>query len=174
MGICVTELRKLVVKPTLESLNAYSEATENLIVGTAAQESELGFHLNIGPTEANHNQDMGYGIYRITAKEHQQVWDCYLVNHPQLASDIRGLASQHEFLKNPHLELATNLSYATAIAWAIYQSNGATALADEDLPSMAQTWFSCFHHSAENNGSPENFTENYRRLVITTKGELAA
>ncbi|MFL0796743.1 MAG: hypothetical protein K6L73_04560 [Cellvibrionaceae bacterium] len=173
MGICVTELRKLVVKPTLEFLDAYSEAAEDLIVGTAAQESELGFHLNIGPTDAN-QQDTGYGIYRITAEEHQHVWDTYLVNHPQLASDIRGLASQHEFLKKPHLELATNLSYATAIAWAIYQSNGASAPAHEDVTSMAQTWFDHFHHNPTINGSPETFAESYRRLVMPSKGELAA
>jgi hypothetical protein len=37
-----------------------------------------------------------------------------------MASLVRGLASQHDFLSQPHAELATNLSYATAIAWFMY------------------------------------------------------
>lgn len=61
-----------------------------------------------------------YGIFQIDAPSHQRVWDKYLAFNPELASNIRGLASQHAFLKHPHLELTTNLSYATAIAWALH------------------------------------------------------
>jgi len=43
-----------------------------------------------------------------------------LAFHPDLASRIRGLASQRAFLEDPHSELATNLCYATAIAWVMY------------------------------------------------------
>jgi len=71
------------------------------------------YHLNADNGKA-------YGIFQIDVPSHQRVWDKYLAFNPELASKVRGLASQREFLKQPHLELATNLSYATAIAWAIH------------------------------------------------------
>ncbi|WP_196157273.1 hypothetical protein [Reinekea sp. G2M2-21] len=58
----------------------------------------------------------GYGVYQISHSQHWDLWDHYLVNHPLLASKVRGLASQHRFLENPDLELTMNHGYATAIA----------------------------------------------------------
>lgn len=172
MGICVSELRQFVVKPTLEYLDSYSMAAEDLLVGTAAQESELGFHLN-----ADCSPGVGYGIYRITEQEHLDVWDKYLVQYPELASQVRGLASQHEFLKHPHLELATNLSYATAIAWMIYQSKGIEKRLQSsatDLGELAECWLDLFDHNALTSKSPTKFMENYQKFVLKNKGELAA
>lgn len=133
MGICTEEFRQFVVRPTLEQLGHWSPAAENLLVGTAAKESGLGFHLT-------GQQNRGLGIYQIRPRIHRSIWDRFLVNHPALASKIRGLASQHEFLCHPHAELATNLSYATAIAWMIYYRHGKTLPEANDIEALGQYW----------------------------------
>ncbi len=165
MGICAKELREYVIRPTLKQLGQYSRAAENLLLGTAAQESGLGTHLK---EEHSH----GLGIYRISRQRHIKVWDQYLVNFPQLASDVRGLASQHEFLEHPHAELTTNLSYATAIAWAIYCQHGVVLPQNPDnAEALAQQWLQHFHRAG---GARRDFINSYRQLNPTPGKPLAA
>ncbi|MEX1032195.1 MAG: hypothetical protein WDZ30_02435 [Cellvibrionaceae bacterium] len=168
MGICAEELRNLVITPTLEHLGetgAHALAAENLLLGTAAQESGLGFHLRV-------KRARGLGIYQITPQIHINIWDRYLINHPDLASNIRGLASQHEFLAHPHAELATNLSYATAIAWMIYRRCGKPLPPADDMLALGKFWARHFpHRSAE---TARDFSATYKRCVNAKDNELAA
>lgn len=165
MGICTEELRTFVIRPTLKQLGEWTQAAENLLLGTAAQESGLGFHLQ----EQGRG---GLGIYQITPAQHISVWDTYLVSDPDLASEVRGLASQHEFLANPHMELATNLSYATAIAWMLYRRANKPLPDEDDAFGMAVLWAHCFHYPAP--ASVEDFMENYRKLVVAENGDVKA
>jgi hypothetical protein len=66
----------------------------------------------------------GLGLFNITAAQHRDLWDRYLAFNPDLASRVRGLASQRAFLSDPDSELQTNLSYCTAIAWLMQQRAG--------------------------------------------------
>jgi hypothetical protein len=156
MGICLDELRTLVIRPTLKHLRAWSPGVENLLLGTAAQESQLGFHLKQGRRH-------GLGIYQIPPHTHREIWDNYLINHPALASKVRGLASQRDFLQHPHSELATNLRYATAIAWLIYRASGADCVEATDIRRMAYLWHQYFHHGPS--ASARDFVRSYGLLI---------
>lgn len=156
MGICPSELIHLVIRPTLKYLGEDSEDARFLLMATAAMESELGFHL-VG------NEHKGIGVYQISAKCHRNVWDKYLVNNPELASKVRGLASQHEFLANPHQELATNLRYATAIAWLIYKRKTSNIPKAQDLDSVARFWRRHFH--SRPHATVERFLERVKPLL---------
>jgi hypothetical protein len=105
MDISKQELRDEIIHPTLEYLGKAGTAVENLLVAIATRKQHT--HKGLGP-------------YGIDTSTHQIVWDKYLAFHPDLASRIRGLASQRAFLEDPHSELVTNLCYATAIAWVVY------------------------------------------------------
>lgn len=108
MDISAQELRDSIIHPTLEYLDRAGVAAENLLVAIVNQK------------KAQHTHQKGLGPYAIDSHTHQLVWDKYLAFHPDLASRIRGLASQRAFLEDPHSELKTNLCYATAIAWVVY------------------------------------------------------
>lgn len=157
MGICAKELVEYVIRPTLEQLGAWSPAAEHLLLGTAAQESGLGYHLG--------TQQTGCGIYRIDAVTHEQVWDQYLAFRPEFASAIRGLASQKEFLNHPHAELSTNLAYSTAVAWAIYCWRGMQLGSSTDLMHLGRIWQTCFQSGETSR--PDEFAENYVRHIGT-------
>lgn len=107
MGIAASDLRQHVIRPTLLYLGRHSSTAEALLLGAAASQSGLGSVLD---------DRQGHGLYRISELRHQQLWDQHLARDPDLASLVRGLASQHAFLAAPHLELTVNLRYATAIA----------------------------------------------------------
>lgn len=164
MGICATELRQWVIKPTLKRLGVYSKAAENLLLATAAQESGLGSHLKPAGQRA-------LGIYQIHGLAHRHIWDDHLAHHSELASLVRGLASQHDFLSQPHAELATNLSYATAIAWFMYARHENFTLPKEDnIEALAGLWKRFYHPKSKN--STADFSDNFNRYVATQ--EIAA
>ncbi|ASP39313.1 hypothetical protein CHH28_11770 [Bacterioplanes sanyensis] len=108
MNLTLDELRDVIVRPTLQQLNCHNCASENLLVALALRHQRHGDH------------EKYPGLYPIDAALHLRLWDHCLAFEPDLASRIRGLASQREFLNNPHPELMINLRYATAIAWAAF------------------------------------------------------
>ncbi|MGI9278403.1 MAG: hypothetical protein ACR2PX_02095 [Endozoicomonas sp.] len=158
MGICAKELRHYVVRPTLKHLRMWSPTAENLLLGTAARESGLGFHL-----KQEHHQALG--IYQISPRMHRNIWDHYLAKKSDLSSLIRGLASQREFLAHPHLELATNLSYATAIAWMIYYRTNKPIhkVPHDDVRAMGKLWHNYYHR--HHPGPIESFVDSYKALI---------
>ncbi|MCD8521372.1 MAG: hypothetical protein LRY66_14765 [Saccharospirillaceae bacterium] len=139
MGICAHELTRWVIQPTLQRIGVTNPMACTLLLATAAQESALGSHLKAAGQR-------GLGIYRIHSLTHRHVWDAYLARQPELASTVRGLASQHDFLNHPHAELTTNLSYATAIAWFIYARNNDFVLPLSATPEqLARLWKRFYH-----------------------------
>lgn len=164
MGICATELRQWVIKPTLKRLGVYSKAAENLLLATAAQESGLGSHLKPAGQRA-------LGIYQIHSLSHRHIWDDYLAQRSDMASLVRGLASQHDFLSHPHAELATNLSYATAIAWFMYARHSDFSLPKTgNIEALATAWKRYYHPKSKI--SIEDFSKNFERYV--SQQEIAA
>jgi hypothetical protein len=82
---------------------------------------------------------------------------------------VRGLAGQHGFLCDPHGELATNLKYATAIAWMIYRRHGQNLPDAEDIAGLARHWHRHFH--SRPSGSAEDFVSSY--LGATARAHAA-
>lgn len=163
MSIYVSDLREQVIKPCLEVLGDFSETGADLLMGTAAQESIAG------PGFCPDRQ--GLGIYRITIQKHYEVWDKYLIQFPDLASLVRGLASQQQFLKNPHNELVGNLSYATAIAWMIYKSKLIDVQKPTDLNNLAQLWALQFDNGTGCTRRTEDFIDTYRVNLLSSENQ---
>lgn len=162
MLFAADEFRQLIVRDTLRSIDEWAPAHENLLLGTAAQESRMGLNLKCGRL---------LGIYHTSPKTHRAVWDKYLLHHPELASRVRGLAGQHSFIKDPHSELITNLKYATAIAWLIYRRVEYALPTAEDVPGLARYWQRFFRAKAS--GQVADFIASYQHHILG-KQEFAA
>lgn len=162
MGICASDLREWIIKPCLNVLGDYSPLAEQLLVATAAQESLLG-------QQCYCEEHSGLGLYRITKEKHRELWDSYLLNFPDLASRLRGLASQQQFLLDPERELITNLSYSTGIAWMIYRRAAPHAFTGNhnppDLKTLAQLWTMHFDNGTHTQRHTDEFIQRYRTLV---------
>ncbi len=148
MTINAADLMQLVILPTLGYLGVESEAASKLLLGTAAQESKLDPFCNCG---------QGIGIYQITSQQHRAAWDEYLAFRPDLASSVRGLASQHQFLKNPDQELLLNLAYSTAIAWIIYLQADCQLPEADDIDALSECWENSFCHHQYETGHSQDF-----------------
>ncbi len=152
MGIAASDLNQHVIRPTLVYLNCQCVAAEALLLGVAACQTSLGAELD------NHS---GYGLYRISAAHHQHLWDHYLAVDPELASRVRGLASQHAFLGAPHFELTVNLRYATAIAWLLIEQRHKVLPAADDLGAQALIWQQIFAPCRQ----PNEFVRAWQRCI---------
>lgn len=152
MGIAACDLSQHVIRPTLVYLQRHSNSAEALLLGAAACQSALGSALDT---------PQGHGLYRISELAHQMLWDQYLAFDPELASRVRGLASQHAFLEAPHLELTVNLRYATAIAWLLIEQEKLTLPAADDVLAMGRIWCKVFQPQA----SQQDFLETWQRCI---------
>jgi hypothetical protein len=108
MYVTAEHLRDQVIRPTLEYMGAWTPSSEAFLLSTAISAPDVGLFSA---------RNDGLGLFNITAAQHRDLWDRYLAFNPDLASRVRGLASQRAFLSDPDSELQTNLSYCTAIAW---------------------------------------------------------
>lgn len=152
MGIAANELSRYVIRPTLIYLGRHSDSAEALLLGVAASQSALGAALH---------DRRGHGLYRIGGNRHRCLWDEYLARDPELASLVRGLASQHAFLGGPHLELTVNLRYATAIAWMLIEEQALPLPAADDLLGLARIWRQTFQPQ----GRLRDFTHAWHHCI---------
>lgn len=157
MGISSYEFLQYVIQPTLRQLGVESPVAGQLLLATAHYQSGMGRQLQ---------SNQGIGVYGISAELHTEVWDRYLALDCDLASQVRGMASQHEFPKAPHTELLTNLSYATAIAWMIYLYRGVKIPDADDPHTMARCWQACFPERPPSDRDAEEFSRRYTELMM--------
>ncbi len=115
MYVTAEHLREHVIRPTLKYLGTWSPTSEAFLLDVAINAPDLGLFSA---------RNEGLGLFHITAAQHRDLWDRYLAFNPDIASRVRGLASQRAFLTNPDSELQTNLSYCTAIAWLLHLRSG--------------------------------------------------
>ena len=115
MYVTSEHLRDQVIGPTLKYLGVWTLDVESFLLNTAVDAPELGLFSS---------RNEGLGMFHITSSQHRDIWDRYLAFNPDMASRVRGLASQRVFLTEPDKELQTDLGYSTAIAWLLFKRSG--------------------------------------------------
>lgn len=115
MYLSADHLRDQIIRPALEYMGALTPENVAFLLNAAVSPPDVGLF-------ADNNG--GLGVFRITPSQHRDLWDRYLAFNPDLASRVRGLASQRAFLSDPDSELQTNLSYCAAIAWVMQHRAG--------------------------------------------------
>jgi len=156
------QLRDVVIVPTLIALEMYSDAAVALLLGTCAQESQMGrFLRQLGAGPAR-------GIWQMEPATHDDLWDNYLAYQPELASKIRDLMSHGVFKSGEkaalHRELATNLAYACAMARVHYRRIKAPLPAADDIAGLAAYW-KRFYNTPLGAGTEEEFRRNWAAYV---------
>lgn len=121
-------IRRDVIQPTLAYLDVAVAGAEEVLLAIVMLNERFP-----PPGE-------GVGPFRISPAQHRHVWDDYLAFNPDLASTVRGLASQRCFLQYPERELVTNLSYACAIAWILIATSGYDLPAADDSAAQVALW----------------------------------
>lgn len=157
MSINKDQLRTLIIRPTLEYLGLWSEAAENLLMGTAAQESQLGTYIHqLGKGPA-------LGIYQCEPATQRDIWENYLAHNTILHSKVSGLAAP-VFLNSKDNQIVWNLAYATAICRVHYLRVPHPLPSADDVPGLAAYWKK-YYNSILGAGTEEEFINNYNKYV---------
>ncbi len=134
-----------VVRPSLESIDLWSEAAERLLLGTALTESGLTWLRQRGGGP-------GRGLFQIEPATHVDIWRNYLAFRPMLALRVARLAGALPRRD----QLIWNLGYATAIARLVYYRVPAPLPRAHDLEGLARYWKAHFN-TPRGKGAPADF-----------------
>ncbi|PKR56390.1 hypothetical protein COO92_21230 [Thalassospira lohafexi] len=149
------QLRESVIRPVLQDAGMWTEAAENLLMGTAAQESGLGQYvvqLGNGPAR---------GIFQMEPSTLHDIQQNFLSYRPEL----KAKAEAH---KAPALSdasnLICNLAYAALMCRIHYYRVSEALPGANDLAGLARYW-KRYYNTALGKGSESEFIENYHRYV---------
>ncbi len=156
MSIDVDHLRLHVIRPIITHLNMWSASAENLLLGTAAQESHMGTYLrqwDAGPAR---------GIYQIEPDTHDDIWRNYLKFRKALKAKVTAMRAEWS---TPVDQLITNLAYATAMARLVYRRVPEPLPGPKDIDGMAQ-YYKTHWNTELGKATVEQFIENYKQFVL--------
>ena len=153
-GLDVAQLRREVVLPTLQYLELWSPAAENLVIGTAAHESGGCRYLaQIGGP--------ALGLFQIEPATHDDLWANFLAYRAELRAKTAALAS---VWPERVQQLATNLSYATAICRLIYYRAPDPLPPADDVEGLAHYW-KRFYNTEHGRGTEAQWAQHYLEHV---------
>ena len=157
-----TQLRAL-VKYTLLAINCHSQAAEDLVIGTIAQESRMGTYLKqLGRGPA-------LGICQMEPATHFDLWDNYLKYNPGLSSIIWTLALNNGTFTSDtrypeEQQLVGNLYYAIAMCRVHYLRIKAPLPQAGDVAGYAAYWKK-YYNTVHGKGTEQEFIHNWNKYV---------
>ncbi len=139
-----------IIVPVLQYLDMDSDSARNLLLGTFAQESAMGKHVEqVGGGPA-------LGIGQMEPRTHDDIWQNYLAYRPALAQKINQLlVSGHSKLD----QLKWNSAYATAMSRVHYHRVAEPLPEAHDITGLAQYWKD--HYNKGGKGEVDQFLANY-------------
>lgn len=145
-------IRENIIRPVLQTLDLYSEAAVQLLLGTAIQESGLIYRRQFGDGPA-------LGLWQMEPATHDDCWSNYLSYRPVLAHKVLTAGKLLEM--PPAVELQANDAYACAMARIKYLR------VPEALPiglhGQAAYWLT--YYNAGGKGSVQQYLDNWQRIM---------
>ena len=145
-----------VIRPTLARLDlGDGRATEELLLGTAIQESRLQYLHQLGGGPAK-------GVFQMEPATYRDIWTNYLAYKTDLAMAVNTL-SVHGAQGLEQLE--GNLYYACAMARVHYRRVPAALPEQGDLEAQAAYWKE-YYNTFLGAGTVEEYIENYQEATF--------
>lgn len=149
------QLRELVIRPTLYALGLWSREAEDLLFGTACQESHCGEYIR----QLGCNGMVGaFGIYQMEIATARDIYDNYLKYKGDLHRKVETMRGTGQSVSDA---LIGNLAYATAMARIHYLR--VPAAIPTTLDAQADYW-KRHYNTYKGKGTPEEYIENYKRF----------
>jgi hypothetical protein len=132
MSINAEQLRLHVLRPTLQHLDLWSQAAENLVLGTILTESRGEYLKQVGGGPA-------LGVIQMEPATHDDIWINWLRYKRTLAMKVRELETAARITLGAQ-ELTGNLYYAAAMCRIFYRRLPDALPEAGDPVGMAQLW----------------------------------
>ena len=151
----IKQLRTEIIKPILNYLGLYSKEAEELLLGTACQESQVGHYIR----QIGCNGITGaFGIYQMEIRTANDIWNNFLIYKKDLAEKVESLKIKSLTTQD---NLKYNLAYATAMCRIHYLR------VKEEIPvnrfGQAQYWKK-YYNTASGKGTIEEYLQNWNKF----------
>ena len=144
----------------LAKLGLGGAATEELLLGTAVQESlNFQYRRQIGGGPAR-------GYFQMEPSTHDDIWDNYLKYRQKLSNDVLSFLSSKS--ANKIMELETNDKYAAAMARIHYLRVAAPLPKAGDIIAQANYWKQ-HYNTPLGKGLPHEYIEKWNKFVLGKK-----
>ncbi|MEO5364675.1 MAG: hypothetical protein H7838_13810 [Magnetococcus sp. DMHC-8] len=151
-GLDPQQLRDLVIRPTLQRLDLWSDAAEELVLGTAIQESGLRYLQQLGGGPAR-------GLWQMERPTHDDIWQNFLHGRTKLGLNILG-----PYVKPDHARLASDLAYACAMCRVHYLRCPDMLPSAGDIDGQAAYW-KAWYNTPLGKGTVEQYIANWHRVM---------
>ena len=132
-------LRELVIRPALQHIELWSQAAENLVLGTALVESNAEYlHQVKGPA---------LGLWQMEPATHDDIWINFLQYNASLREWLKELQTPAAFTNGAN-ELIGNLYYGAAMCRIHYRRVAEPLPKAKDAEAMAAYWKAHYNTSA--------------------------
>jgi hypothetical protein len=163
VSINTTQLRALIIKPALEAIDLYSLAAEELVLGTACQESHCGHYLRQVARGGGYGPALG--IFQMEPRTHDDLWDNFILHRPTLRDEISNMAGLAEDGDGAS-EMVWNLKYAAAMCRVHYYRVKERLPDAGDLNGQAHYW-KRYYNTPLGAGKVEDYIANWNRFAVT-------
>jgi hypothetical protein len=154
-GIRPDDLLAYVIRPVLAFADLGGTAAEELLLGTAAQESGMGARLAQvgGPAR---------GLWQIEEATHDDLWRNFLPGRPALAN-----AARARLIGNmaPWEQITGNLYYACLMARLVYERAPAPLPAAGDLAAQA-AYYKAHYNTPRGAATAAEYIENAKAIGL--------
>ena len=139
-----------IIVPALTAIDLDSAAAEELLLGTALQESGLRYLVQLGNGPAK-------GFFQMETATHNDIWDNYLRYRSELSAHIHVISSQQTAQ-----EMVGNLLYAAAMCRVHYLR------VSESLPKAGKhaeqaKYWKTHYNTTQGRGTEAEYIENWER-----------
>lgn len=147
-----SQLRAYIVRPTLVTLGMWTAAAEDLVMGTAAQESRLTWirQLRGGPA---------LGLWQMEPATHDDV-SRYVINRPAIRDGIERAAG---VVRLDSRYLVGNLPYACALCRVHYWRVPEPLPGAGDVRGLSHYW-KRYYNTAAGRGTPDEWIASYHDM----------
>ena len=147
-----TQFRRFIVRPALEVIGLWSQDAENLVMGTAAQESRLKYIKQLGGGPA-------LGLFQMEPRTHDDIWKNYLAFKPEWEDQVMRMTTFGVYDGYPDAgEMVWNLRYAAAMCRLHYRRQ--KGVIPSTVAGQAAYWKRHFNtHLGK--GTEQEFINNY-------------
>ncbi len=149
--------RDAVIRPVLAKLGLGGQAAEELLLGTAAQESlYFQYRTQVGGGPAK-------GYFQMEPSTHDDIWVNFLKYRQKYSNDVLSFLSSKN--ANKITELENNDKYAAAMARIHYMRVSAPLPKAGDVVAQANYWKQ-YYNTSLGKGKPHEYVERWNKYVL--------
>ncbi len=142
-----------IIRPALEAIDLYSEAAEELLLGTAIQESRLTYLKQIGGGPA-------LGLFQMEPATHDDLYVNFLAYKQELSAKVGQLI----VTPIPAAEMIWNLYYAAAMCRIHYYRVKEALPEVGDISRQAAYW-KAHYNTIKGAGTEQEYLENWHKYA---------